>query len=75
MTIELQRQVLPAVDFTSGLLDLTSIPLRELRGLRSPALASAIQRTIDDAARENATDIQEQRTLPEGSTHGGRRLD
>lgn len=48
-------------DLTSGLPNLTSVALRDLRGLMSPALTSAIQRTIDHATGENATQIQEQR--------------
>lgn len=48
-------------DLTSGLPNLTSMALRDLRGVETPVLVSAIRRTIDHAAGENATQIQQQR--------------
>lgn len=34
-------------DLTSDLVDLTTMPLRELRSAQTPALLEAVQRTID----------------------------
>jgi hypothetical protein len=59
VSTKLQWQV--SSELESDLLDLTSTSLRELCGLRSSVLASAIRRTIDHAVLGNATDIQEQR--------------
>jgi hypothetical protein len=43
------------------LLDLTAVPLRVLRDMTSPRLAAATARTIDDAGRDVASAVQEQR--------------
>jgi hypothetical protein len=39
-------------------LDLTAISIRALRTIEDPVLASAIRQTIDDSARESATEVQ-----------------
>lgn len=49
------------VDLPSDLVDLTAIPLDELRDLRTPALAHAIQRIYERAAISAGREIQEQR--------------
>lgn len=43
------------------LIDLTAIPLRELRSIQSPELVAARLRALTDAAQEQAIAIQDQR--------------
>jgi hypothetical protein len=48
-------------DLDTGLIDLTSIPLRELRRIQNPELAKAIRQAADSAAHMHANAIQDQR--------------
>lgn len=51
---------LTSEDLTSGLVDLTAVPMDELRDLRTPALAVAIRRTLENAAFTTGNELQDQ---------------
>jgi hypothetical protein len=50
-----------ADDLAPGLIDLTAIPLGELRRSQNPELAAAIRQAVDSAAHAHASAIQDQR--------------
>jgi hypothetical protein len=51
----------PTVDLNSELVDLSTVPLDELRHLRTPALELAIQHVYENAANTAGGEVQDQR--------------
>jgi hypothetical protein len=49
------------VDLTSDLVDLSEIPLDELRNMDDPVIAVAIQRMYQNAAKTAGDEVQDQR--------------